>query len=93
MGNGYGCNCSNRKHENFVIIENRDIIGQYNNFINYGAFDLMVGRKIKREKGYEIEGSYVEKNFKCNFKGKITLDKVELEAEVNTLYNKIFTEE
>ena len=45
MGNG--CIKYELLDENQMITESRDLKGQYNDYINYGLFDLMLCKKIK----------------------------------------------
>ena len=89
MGNG--CIKYELLDENQMITESRDLKGQYNDYINYGLFDLMLCKKIKIDEGFEIEGNYIEKNDKLSFFGMITKEKVEFEVKCIDLQNKKFS--
>jgi hypothetical protein len=90
MGNGF-CYRPDKEDQPMIIVEYKDLSGQYNNYKSYGKFDLMVGKKIRKDEGFELEGSYVEDNLKCKFTGKINKGSVEFNAEVCELYIKKFT--
>ncbi len=90
MGNGCRCIRAEDDKDKNIIVECRDIIGQFNNYKTFGNFDLLLGKKVKKEEVYEIEGSFVEDRMKYPFQGKINKMDITIEARISDLYNKKF---
>ena len=90
MGNGCKCMRAEEDKNKIIIVECRDIIGQFNNYKSYGNFDLLLGKKVKKDDDLEIEGSFVEDKMKYPFQGKINKENITIEARISDLYNKKF---
>lgn len=68
----------------------KDLKGQYNNYKVQSDFDIYLNRKMKTEKGFNIEGYFIEKKQKYKLSGEISKESLKIEINFSDSVKILF---